>query len=458
MAFLLFIILTISEIGFTVFELTKKSSKKEWSLKRLIANAAELAVFFLALLLPGIDLSFRFKALLFILFARIAISGIVFLIKRKNEKDKSKAMIVLSALLSVMLIATNMIPAFVFTDYSGRPLTGKYTVKEAEAILIDNSRIEEFETDNSKREIPVHFYCPKELTESGNSIDSLPLVIFSHGAFGYYKSNASTYMKLASHGYVVVSLDHPYHSFFTKDSSGRLITVNPDFISTALYIGGDEETGLTEEERWEITSEWINLRVEDVNFVIDTLKNAADGDFGDAWAFTTDSKEEISKITDTIDTEKIGLIGHSLGGATAVTVGRREDVKAVIDLDGTMLGEETGASGDTVFYNEEAYTTPLLSIDKEDHYKDRIYLDSNGYNYVNNVILKEATEGYSTYFVRSEHMNFTDLPLFSPFLAKMLGTGDIDAGECIDKVNAIVLSFFDCYLKGEGDFTVLESY
>lgn len=35
-----------------------------------------------------------------------------------------------------------------------------------------------------------------------------------------------------------------------------------------------------------------------------------------------------------------GLMGHSLGGATAVSVGRREDVTAVVDLDGTMLGEE----------------------------------------------------------------------------------------------------------------------
>lgn len=458
MAFLLFIILIISEIGFTVFELTKKSSKKEWSLKRLIANAAQLICFFLTCFLPGIDLSFRFKALLFILIARIAVSGIVFLIKRKSEKDKSKAMIVLSALLSVILIATNIIPAFVFADYSGRPLTGDYSVKEAEAILIDNSRIEEFETDNSKREVPVHFYYPEELVEKGEAIDSLPLIIFSHGAFGYYQSNSSTYMELASNGYIVVSLDHPYHSFYTKDSDGKLITVNPDFISTALAIGGDSETGLSEEERWEITSKWINLRIADVNFVIDTFEKAAAGEFGDAWAFSADSKEEISKITDAIDIEKIGLIGHSLGGATAVTVGRREDVKAVVDLDGTMLGEETGAKGDTVYFNEEAYTTPLLSIDKEDHYKDRIYLDSNGYNYVNNVILNEATDGYSTYFVGSEHMNFTDLPLFSPFLAKMLGTGDIDAGECIDKVNAIVLSFFDCYLKEEGDFTVLESY
>ncbi len=458
MAVLLFIILIISEIGFTVFELTKISTKKEWSLKRVIANAIQLAVFFLTVLLPGIDLSFRFKALLFILVIRIAIAAIVYLIKHKNEKEKSRVMIVLSALLSMALIAVNMIPAFVFADYSGRAVTGEYTVKEASAILIDNSRIEEFETDNSKREVPVHFYYPKEAVESGDKIDSLPLVIFSHGAFGYYQSNASTYMELASHGYVVVSLDHPYHSFFTKDSAGRLVTVNPDFIRTALYIGGDEETGLSEEEIWEITSKWITLRVDDMNFVIDTLKASANGNYGDAWAFTGESEEEISKITDTIDIEKIGLIGHSLGGATAVTVGRREDVKAAVDLDGTMLGEEIGAEGDTVFFNEEPYTTPLLSIDKESHYKDRINCESNGYNYVNNVILKEATEGYSTYFVGSEHMNFTDLPLFSPFLAKSLGTGDIDAGECIDKVNAIVLSFFDCYLKEEGDFTVMESY
>ncbi|MBQ5851909.1 MAG: hypothetical protein IIW54_14020, partial [Lachnospiraceae bacterium] len=33
--------------------------------------------------------------------------------------------------------------------------------------------------------------------------DDFPLVVFSHGAFGYYESNTSTYMELASNGYVV---------------------------------------------------------------------------------------------------------------------------------------------------------------------------------------------------------------------------------------------------------------
>ena len=81
-----------------------------------------------------------------------------------------------------------------------------------------------------------------------------------------------------------------------------------------------------------------------------------------------------------------------------------------------------------------------------------------GYVYVNNVILDNAVNGYETYFKGAAHMNFTDLPLFSPPLAKLLGTGEVDAGECIDQVNALVLGFFDSFLKDTGAFSVKESY
>ena len=77
---------------------------------------------------------------------------------------------------------------------------------------------------------------------------------------------------------------------------------------------------------------------------------------------------------------------------------------------------------------------------------------------MNNVIIDNATEGHSTYFKGSGHMNFTDLPLISPFIANALGTGDVDPEECIDQVNALVLEFFDHYLKGKGTFKVKEYY
>ena len=55
-------------------------------------------------------------------------------------------------------------------------------------------------------------------------------------------------------------------------------------------------------------------------------------------------------------------------------------------------------------------------------------------------------------------MDFTDLPLFSPVLAGMLGTGDVNNEEMLNTMNGLVLRFFDCYLKGEGTFEVNEYY
>ena len=55
-------------------------------------------------------------------------------------------------------------------------------------------------------------------------------------------------------------------------------------------------------------------------------------------------------------------------------------------------------------------------------------------------------------------MDYTDLPLFAPLLAKNLGSGDVDHALVSDTVNALEVEFFDCYLKGEGQFTVNESY
>ena len=55
-------------------------------------------------------------------------------------------------------------------------------------------------------------------------------------------------------------------------------------------------------------------------------------------------------------------------------------------------------------------------------------------------------------------MNFTDLPLASPVLAKMLGVGKVDARTCIENVNEMVLIWFDYYLKGEGELNLKAEY
>ena len=86
MTVLLLSVLILLEAGFMIFELTRKSSKKEWSTKRIILNAAELIVFFAMVLLPGIDTGFRFAGLIFMLVLRLVVSGIYWLAFRKSTK------------------------------------------------------------------------------------------------------------------------------------------------------------------------------------------------------------------------------------------------------------------------------------------------------------------------------------------------------------------------------------
>lgn len=374
---------------------------------------------------------------------------------KKQTKGKRKFLpwIIIGSIPMLILLAIIIVPRLLFTDYEGLPISGPYTVAHTSAILVDDSRLETFEKDGSKREVPIYFYYP--VVEEGNA-ENCPLVIFSHGAFGYYESNTSSYMELASHGYVVVSLDHPYHSFFTKDTSGKTIIVNPQFIQDVMRVN---EEGISEEEIIELSHAWLELRLGDMNFVLDTLKKAKEAECPDITDWYVDEEQteaEIIRILSMMDTEKIGLMGHSLGGASSVTLGRtREDIDAVIDLDGTMLGEEYSYQDGKYEFYEGAYPCPLLAISNEAHYEEGKVV---GDLYVNNVVLANAKDSHYTYFKGSGHMNFTDLPLFSPPLASMLGVGETDAEECILTMNEIILSYFDYYLKGKGELHIQASY
>ena len=51
-----------------------------------------------------------------------------------------------------------------------------------------------------------------------------------------------------------------------------------------------------------------------------------------------------------------------------------------------------------------------------------------------------------------------DLPLLSPILGNLLGSGERSSEEIMTIVNSLVLQFFNCYVKGEGVFTAQEIY
>lgn len=453
MGFVLLGLFVIVEIALLIVTFVKQKEKVQWIRNRVVARVGEMVLFAFTLLLPGVAWDLRFKMCFGVLLIRVVIAVIFYVLKNKKASGcKSKVGTILGTAGSILVLALSLIPSFLFTGYKGLETTGTYQVKEVSAILVDQSRTETFETDGSKREVPVHIYYP-DIENAGEN--SFPLVIFSHGAFGYYQSNVSTYMELVSNGYVVISLDHPYHSFFTEDTAGNLITVNPNFLQEVMMTNEDSTT---EEEILKMSQKWIEIRTADINYVLNSVEMAkTEGCNSDVWFIKAEETEkEIKKVLSMVDMDTIGLMGHSLGGAASVTVGReREGIDAVIDLDGTMLGEELGfENGEYQFY-EESYPVPLLAIDNEEHYQ----LSSEaGKLYVNTVVLENAVDSKRTYFAGSGHMNFTDLPLFSPILASLLGTGTIDETECIETMNGIVLTYFNCYLKGDGEVTIQESY
>ena len=84
MVMLLLLVLILTEICFAAFELSRKTTRKEWALRRLCVSGIELATFLIMTLLPGIDLSFRFIGIAFILIMQVIISALFWFIRRKN--------------------------------------------------------------------------------------------------------------------------------------------------------------------------------------------------------------------------------------------------------------------------------------------------------------------------------------------------------------------------------------
>ena len=108
--------------------------------------------------------------------------------------------------------------------------------------------------------------------------------------------------------------------------------------------------------------------------------------------------------------------------------------------------------------NEEPYSVPLLEFANWEQYNERKEYPALGYRYPNDVLLSHAEEGYYVTIRDTLHMDFTDLPLLSPTLGKLLGSGQRDNAETMTIVNGLVLGFFNTTLKGEGAFSVQDIY
>lgn len=435
MGTIIVILLVIGEIFFCIWTLKTKSTKKKEKSVWRIGCFVILCVLLLAGVLEGVE---RYGILILVLFLQACIGFIRD--RRSNQKPFRKRKEIGSLLVNTIIYLLALLPAFLFPQYRPLPITGSFEVETAEYTYVDKNRIENFSDTGENRSVTVKIWYPEQEGK-------YPLVIFSHGAFGIIDSNYSTYMELASHGYVVASIGHPYHAMFVEDVNGKTTFASKEFVEQISTMNSDKipegETYADKEETtYRNSQEWLKVRTGDMNFVLDTILEK-----------TSAKEAPFSRI----DKEKIGLFGHSLGGAASVALGReREDIDAVIDLEGSMLGECIGFENGVEILNQEPYPIPVLDVNSKEIHDLAEEVPGNGY--VNFYLGKHALCYQEVIFNDAGHLNFTDLPIVSPPLARLLGVGTVDARECIENVNDVVLTFFDYYLKGEGTLDIEKEY
>ncbi|MEV0192267.1 prolyl oligopeptidase family serine peptidase [Kitasatospora purpeofusca] len=229
-----------------------------------------------------------------------------------------------------------------------------------------------------------------------------PLVVLSPGFVDARTAVTGLAEDLASRGYVVALVDHTYENTGTTFPDGRTLP--------CVMCGVPKDWSQVDESR-----------AKDVSFVVDRL---------------TDRPHPAWRYARMIDRDRIGLAGHSAGGAAAVPALLSDDrFRAGVDLDGTMdvLVPATGIGG-----------KPFLMIGHplgggaEDESWQQSWPRLDGWK---RWLTVEGTD----------HHSFTDFPVLTDGLGLPPAPGTtIASGRAVDLTRRYVAAFFDLQLKGIG--------
>ncbi|WP_017598264.1 alpha/beta hydrolase family protein [Nocardiopsis lucentensis] len=238
-----------------------------------------------------------------------------------------------------------------------------------------------------------------------------PVVVFSPGLGGVRSQNTAWAQELASHGYVVVALDHPHDSAVVVLEDGTVIRGR-------VAATGDPD----EDERR--AAEWTSIRAQDMRFVLARLREENDSGRG--------------PLAGRLDLRRVAAAGHSLGGAAAIAAAVREHgFTAVIDLDG-YPGRVAATT----------YPQPLLALvagaGAGDAEGDRRYAES-----LDRVLEASAGPGYRLTVAEAAHLSFTDAPLYLPPVPSLVGTADRTAAHRTTARATLV--FLDVTLRGASE-------
>ena len=227
---------------------------------------------------------------------------------------------------------------------------------------------------------------------------SLPLIVLSPGWTQPRATFTALAEDLASHGYVVVAIDHTYENRATTFPDGH--------VTDCAACAVDDQPGF-----WE---KFTQVRTADTSFVLDQLTGPHPKWRGSAL----------------IDPQRIGMTGHSAGGAvTAQAMLADPRIRAGADIDGSVhvLLPASGLSRPFMFMGSMDSYTPGATGPYDDWETDWPHLT-----------------GWKRWIMVSgvAHNSFTDLGVLAGELGIDIGAS-IDANRALDITRSYVRAFFD---------------
>jgi dienelactone hydrolase len=265
-----------------------------------------------------------------------------------------------------------------------------------------------------------------------------PVILYSSSGV----MNANTFLseELASHGYVVFSIGHPYWCEFYYDAEGKTTPIDKN---NKYYKQLWKEEGSLEaiETKSKIT---LAKAIEDRPELYEKLNQAMPTEFSDLrlWAedigFVIDQLEKMNSdagfFKGTLDVNRIGLMGYSKGGAAAgqYCLAADDRVKAGINLGGFMFG-------DIVKINLKK---PFLIMEHIEPWAP------DGLPIGELFIRRAESDAYMVATKGALHGDFVDITMAKKYIKPEGIVGPIDGEKFLKIMHYYVLAFFNKYVKG----------
>jgi len=253
-----------------------------------------------------------------------------------------------------------------------------------------------------------------------------PVVLMRAGLAKLTTDYTSLAEDLASHGYVVVGFDAPYRTTVVVFPDGRVIERAPQ--NDADLVSGPEQQQLATK----LVQAWSG----DMGFALNQLERL-------------NGSDPSGRFLGRLDMQRVGVFGHSLGGATALQFCHEDSrCKAVIDVDGAPL--------DGVI--EEGLAQPLMFL-LSDHSGESTDAQTPeairlAAVHIRSIYDRLPSDRRLQIMIRgANHYRFSDdgamlqVPLVMGAL-NTLGIVRLDGRRQVALAKHYISTFFDVYLKG----------